>query len=128
MTAAVETATPPEATDPQAASMLPEPAGYRLLIALPEIEQKTDGGIIRPDAVIDRERVSAVVGYVLKAGPEAYADEKKFPKGPWCKEGDFVLMQAYTGVRLRVRGKEFRVINDDQVVAVVDDPRGIERA
>ena len=128
MTAAVETAKPPEATDAQAASMLPEPAGYRLLIALPEIEQKTDGGIIRPDAVIDRERVSAVVGYVLKAGPEAYADEKKFPEGPWCQEGDFVLMQAYTGVRLRVKGKEFRVINDDQVVAVVDDPRGIERA
>lgn len=116
------------APEPVAASSLPEPSGYRLLIALPEIDRATDSGIIKPDVVVDRERVSAVTGYVLRTGPDAYKDEEKFPSGPWCKQGDFVLMQAYTGVRLRVHGKEFRVINDDQVVAVVEDPRGIERA
>jgi co-chaperonin GroES (HSP10) len=65
---------------------------------------------------------------VLKVGPEAYADADKFPSGPYCKEGDFVIFRSYSGTRFKVAGKEFRIINDDTVEAVVDDPRGYERA
>lgn len=109
-------------------SFLPQPKGFKLLIALLEVEEKTEGGIIKPDTTRDLERVGSVVGMVLKIGLDAYKDPQKFPTGPYCKEGDFVVMKAYSGVRLKIRGKEFRLINDDQVDATVEDPRGIERA
>jgi co-chaperonin GroES (HSP10) len=107
---------------------LPEPSGYRLLIALPEVDEKTAGGIYVPEERRDAEHVASIVGFVLKSGPEAYADEKKFPSGPWCSEGDWVVMRAYSGIRLLIHGKEFRIINDDSVEAVIDDPRGVARA
>lgn len=113
---------------PQKAKALPDPSGYRLLIALPEVEESTAGGIIVPEERRDAEQVASVVGFVLKVGPEAYSDEKKFPDGPWCKEGDWIVMRAYSGTRLRVHGKEFRIINDDSVEAVIEDPRGVVRA
>ena len=65
---------------------------------------------------------------MMKVGPEAYADEKRFPSGPWCKEGDWIVMRAYSGTRIRVHGQEFRIINDDSVEAVVDNPMGVVRA
>ena len=114
--------------EPRRATELPEPSGYRLLIALPEVEETTPGGIYVPDERRDAERVASVVGFVLKVGAEAYADERKFPKGAWCKEGDWIVMAAYSGTRLRVHGKEFRIINDDSVEAVIEDPRGVVRA
>jgi co-chaperonin GroES (HSP10) len=110
------------------ATQLPEPKGYKLLIALPELEEKTDGGIFLPEQVRTNEALATVVGFVLKAGTLAFQDEKKFPDGPWCKEGDWVLFRAYSGTRIKIHGREFRLINDDTVEAVVEDPRGISRA
>ena len=109
-------------------TQLPEPAGYKLLIALPEVKETTEGGIYKPESVQHVEMTASIVGCVLKVGPQAYNDEKRFPEGPWCKEGDWVLMRAYSGTRILIHGKEFRLINDDTVEAVVDDPRGVQRA
>lgn len=110
------------------ASQLPEPCGFRLLIALPKVEETTDAGIYIPDERRTAESVASIVGFVLKSGPDAYADKDRFPAGPWCKEGDWIVMRAYSGTRLRIHGKEFRIINDDSVEAVVKDPRGVVRA
>ena len=104
---------------------LPNPKGWKLLIALPKAEEKTDGGIIKPEEVLQYETVGSVVGLVLKVGDLAYKDQKKFPTGPWCEPGDYVLMRSYSGTRISVRGQEFRLINDDTVEAVVSDPRGV---
>lgn len=110
------------------ASQLPVPKGYKMLIALPEVDEKTDGGIIKSSKSQQEEQISTVVGWVMSIGPDAYRDKDRFPNGPYCKEGDFVVFRAFSGTRIRIHGKEFRLINDDTVEAVVDDPRGIERA
>jgi len=107
---------------------LPEPSGYRLLIAIPEVNEKTEGGVFMPEQLKKAEETASIVGFVVKAGPEAYGDVNKFPNGPWCKEGDFVIFRSYSGTRFKVLGKEFRLINDDTVEAVVEDPRGYSRA
>lgn len=107
---------------------MPQPSGYKLLIALPEVKEKTDKGLYIPDELKDREGVASILGFVLKVGPDAYADERKFPNGAWCKEGDFIIFRSYSGTRFKIDGREFRLINDDTVEAVVDDPRGYERA
>ncbi len=107
---------------------LPEPTGYRLLIALPEIDEKTQGGVIMPDGLVKDESTASIIGFVLKIGPDAYSDKERFPNGAWCKEGDFVIFRSYSGTRFKVAGKEFRLINDDTVEGVVDDPRGYTRA
>ena len=109
-------------------TQLPEPKGYRLLIGMPEVEEKTSGGIIKTDSARETEAVSSVVGFVIKMGDDAYKDEKRFPSGPYCKEGDFVIFRAFQGTRIKVHGQEFRLLNDDSIEAVVDDPRGYARA
>ena len=113
---------------PQTASQLPEPKGYKLLIALPEIDEKTEGGIIKSAKHQYEEQIATVVGWVMSMGPDAYRDEDRFPDGPYCQQGDFVIFRAFSGTRIKIHGKEFRLINDDTVEAVVEDPRGIERA
>lgn len=110
------------------ATQLPDPKGFKLLVALPELEEKTDGGVFLPEQIRERESLSTVVGFVLKMGSIAYKDDKKFPDGPWCKEGDWVVFRSYSGTRVKIHGREFRIINDDMVEAVVEDPRGISRA
>ena len=107
---------------------LPEPKGYRLLIALPEIDEKTQGGVIMPDGLVKDESTASIIGFVIKMGSDAYADKERFPNGAWCKEGDFVIFRSYSGTRFKVAGKEFRLINDDTVEGGVDDPRGYSRA
>lgn len=107
---------------------LPVPTGYHLLIAIPEVEEKTSGGIIRPDDLVAKEKTASIFGLVVRIGPEAYKDSDKFPDGPWCQEGDFIIFRSYSGTRLKIDGQEFRLINDDTVEAVIEDPRGIERA
>tara|TARA_R100001082_G_scaffold47673_1_gene25470 strand:- start:2027 stop:2407 length:381 start_codon:yes stop_codon:yes gene_type:complete len=116
-----------EEEDVEKASQLPVPTGYRILIGLPEIEEKTEGGIIKAQSTISVEETASVVGFVLAMGPDCYKDEKRFPTGPWCKEGDFIIMRAYSGTRISIHGKEFRIINDDTPEAVIDDPRGVSR-
>jgi co-chaperonin GroES (HSP10) len=110
------------------AKLLPEPRGYRILCAVPHVEEEFDGGIIKADDTKRVEEQTTVVLFVIKLGDLCYKDEARFPTGPWCKEGDFVLTRPYTGTRVVIHGREFRIINDDNVEAVVDDPRGIRRA
>lgn len=111
------------------ARQLPEPTGWKILCAVPAIDEKFDGtSLYRPDSLSKLEEHATTVLFVMKVGPEAYKDDRKFPTGPWCAEGDFVLVRAYSGTRFKIHGKEFRLLNDDQVEAVVQDPRGITRA
>ena len=110
------------------AKKIPEPSGYKLLIKPLEVKEKTDSGIYMPDALKNAEQTASVIGFVVKAGPDAYKDAEKFPNGPYCKEGDFVIFRSYSGTRFKVDKQEFRLINDDTVEAVVDDPRGYTRA
>ena len=116
-----------EASDAEKAKQLPEPSGYHILIGIPESEEKTDGGILKARQTIEIEETATIVGFVLKLGPDCYQDKKRFPSGPWCKEGDFIIMRAYSGTRISIHGNEFRLITDDTVEAVVEDPRGISR-
>ena len=113
--------------DVAVASTLPEPSGYKILIALPEPEETTSGGIIKAAQTLKVEETGSITGFVLKIGPDAFKDERRFPSGPYCKEGDWIMMRAYSGTRFSVHGKEFRVINDDSIEATVEDPRGIMR-
>jgi co-chaperonin GroES (HSP10) len=119
-----------EATKEQAekAKLLPEPKGFRLLCAVPQVEEEYDGGIIKAEDTRKTEEQTTVVLFVVKMGDLAYKDKDRFPTGPWCKEGDFVLTRPYSGTRVVIHGREFRIINDDTVEAVVQDPRGIRRA
>jgi len=109
------------------AKQLPKPSGYRILCAIPEQEKATEGGILKADITIQNEETLTTVLFVIELGPDCYKDEKRFPSGPWCKEGDFILVRPYAGSRLVIHGREFRVINDDSVEGVVADPRGIKR-
>lgn len=107
---------------------LPDPSGYRILVAMPVADEKTEGGILKANQTIKDEEVSNICGMVIKLGPDCYQDERRFPSGPWCKEKDWVVFRAYSGTRMKMYGQEFRLINDDTVEAVVEDPRGIKRA
>jgi len=109
------------------AHQLPEPKGYKILIALPDPDEKTDGGIVKAMQTMHAEEVGSIVGFVMKLGSDAYSDQSRFPSGAYCGEGDWVLMRSYSGTRFMVHGKEFRLINDDSVEAVVEDPRGITK-
>ena len=106
---------------------LPEPQGYKLLIAIPKLEEKTSGGVIIPDKLKGMEQTASIIGLVIAMGKAAYNDADKFPDRPYCKEGDFVIFRSYSGTRFKLRGEEFRLINDDTVEAVVDDPREYTR-
>jgi|TARA_R100001224_G_scaffold63885_1_gene38227 co-chaperonin GroES (HSP10) len=112
---------------------MPEPRGYKILIAIPKLDDKFENTkIIRADSHKKAEETASIIGLVTKIGDLAYKDEEKFLTGPWCKEGDFIIMRAYTGTRFLVQTEEgeqeFRLINDDAVEGVVADPRGITRA
>jgi co-chaperonin GroES (HSP10) len=108
-------------------TQLPEPKGYFVLCALVDASETFESGLIKSSDTRKMEEISSPVLFVLKMGPEAYQDADKFPSGARCKEGDFVITRPYAGSRVKIYGKEFRLIADDQVEAVVDDPRGISR-
>ena len=114
-------------TEDMMAEGLPTPCGWRILVSMPEAERTYAGGIIKADATIRNEEVSSVVARVWDMGPDAYADKERYPNGPWCKVGDYVIIRAYSGTRFKVYGKEFRLINEDTVEGVVADPRGYTR-
>ena len=115
-------------TPEERAKQLPEPATYHLLCALPEIDREYESGIVKAGQTMHFEEVMSPVLFVMKMGPDAYADKTRFPSGPSCKVGDFVLVRPNTGTRVKIHGREFRIINDDSVEGVVQDPRGISRA
>jgi len=111
------------------AKQLPEPKTFHLLTVVPEAEEKVEGTeIYKPAQTMHYEEVLTPVLFVVKVGPDAYKDTTRFPSGPSCKEGDFIICRPNSGTRLKIHGREFRIINDDSVEAVVEDPRGITRA
>lgn len=114
-------------TDQELEAQLPKPVGYRLLIAVPKVEEKYESGIIKADKTIHAETVLTVVGVVVDMGEQAYSDKDRFPKGAWCKVGDYVLFRANSGTRIKVHGQEYRLLNDDSIEAVVADPRAVTR-
>lgn len=118
-----------DATNEQKATQLPEPTGWKILCIVPEVTDTFENSnIVKAEAFMRSEENATTILYVLKVGPQAYKDESKFAGNAWCKEGDFVLVRTYSGTRFKIYGKEFRLLNDDQIDAVVQDPRGISRA
>jgi co-chaperonin GroES (HSP10) len=110
------------------ATVIPTPTGYRILCVVPKVGGTFgDSTLFKSEETIRVEEQTTNVLFVVKMGPEAYADKVRFPNGPWCKEGDFIICRAYSGTRFSIHGTEWRIINDDTVEAVVDDPRAIKR-
>ena len=107
---------------------LPEPKGYKILCAIPEASETYESGLVKAGQTKHIEEHSTVVLFVVRMGDLCYKDESRFPTGPWCKEGDFILTRAYAGTRFKIHGREFRILNDDSVEGVVQDPRGYTRA
>ena len=122
-----ETTVLPETAE-EKARQLPDPSGYRILCAIPDIENKFDSGLVKAEVTVHNEELLTTVLFVAKMGPDCYKDKERFPSGPWCKVGDFILVRPHAGSRLKIHGREFRIINDDSVEGVVQDPRGISRA
>jgi len=110
------------------AKQLPVPSGYRILCAIPEAEKEYEGSrFVKADETKRNEELLTTVLFVVDLGPDCYKDATRFPTGPWCKKGDFVLVRPHAGTRLLIHDREFRIINDDSVEGVVEDPRGIKR-
>jgi len=117
-----------QVTDADFEAQLPKPVGYHLLIALPQVEDTYESGIAKADRTKHEERVLSMMGAVIDMGEQAYADKERFPNGPWCKVGDFVMFRPNSGTRFKVNSQEYRLLNDDSIEAVVADPRGVTRA
>ena len=119
-----------EQKEKKAASKLPDPCSYHILVALPEQEEKTEGGIYLTDNVREREATASITAYVMALGPDCYAEtpQRKFHSGAYCKEGDWIVMRAYSGTRIEIHGKKFRLITDDVPQAIVENPLGVIRA
>jgi co-chaperonin GroES (HSP10) len=109
------------------AKQLPQPATYHLLCMLQKANEEYESGLIKADKTLQFEELLSPVLFVVKLGPDAFKDEKRFPSGPACKEGDFIIVRPNTGTRMKIHGNEFRIINDDSIEAIVEDPRGISR-
>ena len=112
-------------TDEEKASQLPIPTGYHILCAIPDIEAKYGSGLLKADITLKHEEILTTVLFVVALGPDCYKDKDKYPTGPWCKEGDFIVVRRSSGTRLDIHGRDFRLINDDTPEAVIQDPRGI---
>lgn len=104
---------------------LPTPSGWRLLVLPFTPKEKTSGGIIIAQESLDRLRIATNCGYVLKIGPLAYHDKERYPTGPWCKKGDWVIFARYAGSRLPIEGGEVRILNDDEVLGTIPDPESV---
>jgi len=118
-----------EPTEEEFEAQLPMPVGYRVLIAMPVVEDEFEGtDLLKSVTTKNHEQVMSIIGLVLDMGEQAYSDPDRFPNGPWCKQGDYVMFRANTGTRFTVEGSEYRLMNDDSIEAVVADPRGIQRA
>lgn len=115
-------------TTEEKAKQLPAPSGYKILVAIPEIDDTYESGLVKAGSTVHYEEILATVFFVVALGPDCYTDKERYPTGPWCKPGDFIVTRPNSGSRLKIHGKEFRIINEDTVDAVVQDPRGISRA
>ena len=126
MSEAVETV---ETNEEEFEAQLPTPVGYRVLIAMPVVEEAFEGTeLLKSVTTKHQEQVMSIIGLVVDIGDQAYSDVDRFPTGPWCKQGDYVMFRANTGTRFTIEGFEYRLMNDDSIEAVVADPRGIQRA
>ena len=115
----------PAAMDKSLLDRMPTPTGWRMLILPYRGKETTDGGIYIPTKVLDDTQIQTVVGYVVKQGSLCYKDAEKFPDGPWCQEKQWVIFARYAGSRFRIEGGECRILNDDEILAVIDDPEDI---
>ena len=104
---------------------MPSPTGWRLLILPYRGKGKTESGIYLPDQVVEENSVSTQVGYVLKVGDLAFKDPEKFPSGPWCEKGDWVMFARYAGSRFKIDGGEVRILNDDEILAKIQSPEDV---
>ena len=119
----------PVLTDKEIDAQLPKPVGYRVLVALPQQKDTYEGSnILKTDTTKRHDHIMSIMGLVMDMGDQAYADKERFPTGAWCKQGDYVMFRANTGTRFTVNGLEYRLMNDDSIEAVIDDPAGIQRA
>jgi co-chaperonin GroES (HSP10) len=109
------------------AKQIPDPVTYHLLCMLPEAKEEYEGGILKSAQAMMHEELLSPVLFVAKIGPDAFKDTARFPSGPSCAVGDFILVRPNTGTRMKIHGTEWRLINDDSVQAVIQDPRGIQR-
>ena len=116
-----------KASPEEKAKQIPDPVTYHLLCMLPEAKEEYEGGLIKASQTMHYEELLSPVLFVAKMGPDAFKDEKRFPSGPSCKVGDFVIVRPNTGTRMKIHGTEWRLLNDDAVEAVIQDPRGIQR-
>jgi len=107
------------------ASKLPKPTGWRLLVLPHRGQGKTKGGVILSDKIVEEAQIATNVGLVLAIGPDAYNDKERFPNGPWCKKDDWVIFARYAGSRLNIEGGELRILNDDEILGITDDPESI---
>jgi co-chaperonin GroES (HSP10) len=115
-------------SDAKKATQIPNPSTYHLLCMVPKAEEEYESGLIKAGNTMHYEEVLTPVLFVAKMGPDAFKDAKRFPNGPSCKVGDFVIVRPNSGTRLKIHGTEWRIINDDSVEATVEDPRGLQRA
>ena len=116
-------------TDKEIDAQLPKPVGYRVFVALPQQKDTYEGSnILKTDTAKRLDHIMSIMGLVMDMGDQAYADKERFPTGAWCKQGDYVMFRANTGTRFTVNGLEYRLMNDDSIEAVIDDPTGIKRA
>ena len=106
-------------------SQLPVPSGWRLLVLPFSPREKTKGGILIAQESLDKLRIATNCGYVISIGPLAYHDKEKFPTGPWCKKGDWVIFARYAGSRLPIEGGEVRILNDDEILGTLKDPESV---
>jgi co-chaperonin GroES (HSP10) len=127
MTDAVDLSLVLNKSEEEKARQLPQPKGYKILVTLPEVEEEFESGILKAGTTVFSETLLTNVLFVVELGDMAYTDQTRFPTGPWCEKGDFVMCRANTGTRFKIHGREFRLINDDSIEAVVEDPRGIGR-
>jgi len=104
---------------------VPQPTGWRMVLYPLKLESKTSGGLHLTDDTVEQSQIATNVCKVLKMGSSCYKDKERFPDGPWCKEGNWVLITRYAGSRIRIEGGELRIVNDDEILAVIDDPRDI---
>ena len=115
----------PSLADQSLIDRMPSPTGWRLLILPYRGKGKTEGGLYLPDKVVEDNQISTQVGFVLKMGPMAYKDPEKFPSGPWCEEKDWVMFARYAGSRFKIDGGEVRILNDDEILAKIQEPEDI---
>ena len=104
---------------------LPKPTGWRLLVLPFKMKETTKGGIVLAETTLERQQVASQVGLVMAMGPQCYKDKERYPKGPWCKEKDWVMFARYAGSRIKIDGGEMRLLNDDEVLATIDSPEDI---